>query len=45
MGIGMAVVVDRGLGSRTADLGCLEIGSVVPVSGGDERVVFTGSWR
>ncbi len=45
MGVGMAVVIDSGLGSRAAELGCLEIGSVIPVEGEDERVVFTGSWR
>lgn len=45
MGIGMAVVIDHGLGSRAVELGCLEIGSVVAVADGDERVVFAGSWR
>ena len=45
MGIGMAVVIDYGLGSRAVELGCLEIGSVVPVADGDERVVLAGSWR
>ena len=45
MGIGMAAVIDRSLGSRAVELGCLRIGSVIPVADGDDRVVFTGSWR
>ena len=45
MGVGMAVVIDQGLGPRATDLGCPPIGSVVPVADGDRRVVLTGSWR
>ena len=46
MGIGMAVVLDERLWVRAPSRwAVLEIGSVIPVSGGDERVVFTGSWR
>ena len=45
MGIGLVVVIDKSLGSRAAELGCLEIGSVVPVVDGGERVVLTGAWR
>lgn len=45
MGIGMAVVIDRTIGPRAVELGCIEIGSVIPVAGGDDRVVLTGSWR
>lgn len=45
MGVGMAVVIDRTQGRRAAALGCPRIGSVVPVAGGDDRVVLCGSWR
>ena len=45
MGIGMAAVIDESLGSRAAELGCPEIGSVIPVADGGDRVVLTGSSR
>ena len=45
MGIGMAMVIDPALGSRAIESGCRRIGSVVPVEGGDGRVVLAGSWR
>ena len=45
MGIGMAAVIDRSLRSRAVELGCLEIGEVIPVEDRVDRVVFTGSWR
>lgn len=45
MGIGMGVVIDRSLGSLAVELGCIEIGSVIPVVDRGERVAFSGSWR
>lgn len=45
MGIGMAAVIDRTLGRRAVELGCMEIGRVTPVEDGADRVVFAGSWR
>lgn len=45
MGIGMAAVIDRLLGRRATELGCLEIGEVTPVDHGGDRVALSGSWR
>ena len=45
MGVGMAAVIDESLGSRAAELGCPEIGSVIPVADGGDRVVLAGSSR
>lgn len=45
MGIGMAVIIDPGLGQRAVELGCARIGTVVPRVAGEERVILTGSWR
>ena len=45
MGIGMAVIIDPGLGERAVELGCPRIGTVVPAVAGEERVTLTGSWR
>ena len=45
MGIGMVAVIDRALGRRATELGCMEIGEVIPVRDGRDRVAFAGSWR
>ena len=45
MGIGLVVVIDEADRQRAAELGYRVIGTVIPVADGDDRVVFTGSWR
>ena len=45
MGIGLVVVIDEADRMRATELGHRAIGSVIRVADGDDRVVFTGSWR